>query len=170
MNRSLLAALGLALTGVAAWFFLSRSTARQPPTSAPAERPALVAAPTPLEPRAPPPMTAARTTPPPESSVSFEPGEDPPSADDCKLCLESICSSEIAKGGDLQAALCLIVCEARLPHEMCRTGLGPPQFPKGPAQPVCPGFARTDATAALVRCGKACPCSGILVPDSALRR
>jgi hypothetical protein len=86
--------------------------------------------------------------------------ESEPSPEDCSLCLRSVCSDEVEKGGDAEAALCLLSCERSTPREICLSGSGPnPIYPnKAPPVSFCPGFARTPATIALVDCGKACPC------------
>ena len=81
-----------------------------------------------------------------------------PTAEDCALCLRTVCASEIAAGASVEAAQCLIPCEYWMPKEMCVSGNGPPLFYRAPPRPLCAGYPRTRATLALVECGKACPC------------
>jgi hypothetical protein len=81
-----------------------------------------------------------------------------PTAEDCALCLRTVCSSEVAAGASVEAAECLIPCEYWMPKAMCESGNGPPQFYRAPPRPLCAGYPRTRATLALVECGKACPC------------
>jgi hypothetical protein len=81
-----------------------------------------------------------------------------PTAEDCALCLGTLCASEIAAGGSVEAAQCLIPCEYWMPKQMCVSGKGPPLFYRAPPRPLCAGYPRTPATLALVECGKACPC------------
>jgi len=81
-----------------------------------------------------------------------------PTAEDCALCLRSVCASEVAAGASVEAAQCLIPCEYWMTKEMCVSGNGPPLFYRAPPRPLCAGYPRTRATLALVECGKACPC------------
>jgi hypothetical protein len=87
-----------------------------------------------------------------------ETSEPEPTAEDCAACLRTVCASEVAAGASVEAAQCLIPCEYWMPKEMCVSGKGPPLFHRAPPRPLCAGYPRTQATLALVECGKACPC------------
>jgi hypothetical protein len=159
--RWLLAAIPVALA-LACWFLLRREPAHAKPTVRAAASPVAPEARPPTERRAiPSPRAAPPSAPEPVSDggeFRSDYGKDIPSREDCSLCLQSICAAEVAAGGSVEAALCLIPCERWLSESTCRSGLGQPLFAKGPPQRICPGAERSEPTWSLVRCGKACPC------------
>jgi hypothetical protein len=84
---------------------------------------------------------------------------------ECLACLSATCAAEVANGGDLESARCLVPCIRNASEGACKPEQRVIDPRIGSRVLVCPGASRSAETMALARCGLVCACPDGLGDD-----